>query len=91
MCQLRMNLDAYLTDTKQFFLEGGKGKEVVYLFLSIPRVLHVINPSTNSTEVSFDARVKGPWNVAVTPNRANLPTPHPLNTVTLLDRETDES
>ena len=92
MCQLRMNLGVHLTDTKQFFFGGG-GKEegVVYLFPSLPRVLHVFNPSTNSAEVSFDARVKGPWNVAVTPNRANLLTPHPLNTVTLLDRETVES
>jgi len=92
MCQLRMNLGVYLTNTKQFVLEGeGEGEEVVYLFLSLPRVLHIFNPFTNSTEVSFDATVKGPWHVAVTPNRANLPTPHPLNTVTLLDREIVES
>jgi hypothetical protein len=65
----------------------GEGEGVVYLFLSFPRVVHIINASTNSTEVSFDGRVKGPWNVAVTSNTANLPTPHPLNTVTLLDRD----
>ena len=64
-----------------------KGQAVVHLFLSVPRVFHIFNPSTNSTELSFDAGGKRPWNMALTSNTANLPTPHPLNTVTLLDRE----
>ena len=32
-----------------FFEREVKGEEVVYLFLSLPRVLHIFNSSINST------------------------------------------